>query len=173
MVLVTPWTGWAQSLNVYTAWPESFSVPLFKEFTNQTGVKIDFLRFSAGELLARTTAERNNPQADVMFGGPADTYEAAKQAGILEPFKPASWDRIPGAYRETNTYYNGFSALTLVFMTNAAFLKERNLKPPISWNDLLDPAYKGHIQTADARTAGSAMTRILSIYYALAVVSGY
>src|SRR5207245_8291794 len=45
-------------------------------------------------------------------------------------------------------------------------LKEKNLKPPTSWMDLLDPAYKGQIQTADARTSGTALTRILSIYYA-------
>jgi iron(III) transport system substrate-binding protein len=55
---------------------------------------------------------------------------------------------------------------TLVFMSNAKLLQEKGLKPPTSWNDLLDPAYKGQIQTADARTSGTALTRILSIYYA-------
>ncbi|MCC6193496.1 MAG: ABC transporter substrate-binding protein [Burkholderiales bacterium] len=157
----------AQTLNVYTAWPESLAQPLFDGFTQQTGIKIDFIRMSSGEMLTRATAERNNPRADVMFGGPGDTYAAAKEAGILEPYKPASWDKIPDHFKDKDGYYVGFAANLLVFMTNNAFLKEKGLKPPTSWADLLDPAYKGQIQTADARTSGTAITRILSIYYAM------
>jgi len=48
-------------------------------------------------------------------------------------------------------------------MTNAAFLKSKNLKPPASWDDLLDPAYRNQLQMADARTSGTAVTRIFSI----------
>jgi len=48
-------------------------------------------------------------------------------------------------------------------MSNGKFLKEKNLNPPSSWADLLDPAYKGMIQMADARTSGTAVTRIFSI----------
>jgi iron(III) transport system substrate-binding protein len=48
-------------------------------------------------------------------------------------------------------------------MTNDKFLKENNLKPPASWNDLLNPAYKNMLQMADARTSGTAVTRIFSI----------
>src|SRR5438132_3980068 len=48
-------------------------------------------------------------------------------------------------------------------MTNAKFLKDNNLKPPASWEDLLNPAYKNMLQMADARTSGTAVTRIFSI----------
>jgi iron(III) transport system substrate-binding protein len=48
-------------------------------------------------------------------------------------------------------------------MSNKNFLEERKLNPPASWQDLLDPAYKGMIQMADARTSGTAVTRIFSI----------
>jgi iron(III) transport system substrate-binding protein len=48
-------------------------------------------------------------------------------------------------------------------MTNDKFLKEHNLKAPASWNDLLNPAYKNMLQMADARTSGTAVTRIFSI----------
>ena len=51
----------------------------------------------------------------------------------------------------------------LVFMTNTKFLQEHNLQPPASWDDLLNPAYKGMLQMADARTSGTAVTRIFSI----------
>src|SRR5438132_8023778 len=48
-------------------------------------------------------------------------------------------------------------------MTNAKFLKDNNLKPPASWEDLLNPAYKNMLQMADARTSGTAVTRIFSV----------
>lgn len=155
----------AQTLNVYTAWPESLSQPIFKAYTARTGVPINFIRLSTGELVARATAERNNPRADVIWGAPGDGFAAAKEAGILEPYRPPTWDRIPAELKDRGGYYTAVSKNTLLFMSNAKLLKEKNLKPPTSWMDLLDPAYKGQIQTADARTSGTALTRILSIYY--------
>ena len=52
---------------------------------------------------------------------------------------------------------------SLVFMSNNKFLKENGLRPPASWSDLLNPAYKNMLQMADARTSGTAVTRIFSI----------
>ena len=157
----------AQTVNVYTAWPESLSQPIFKAYTAKTGVQINFIRLSTGELVARATAEKNNPRADVIWGAPGDGFAAAKEAGIIEPYKAPTWDRIPAELKDREAYFTAVSKNTLVFMSNAKLLKEKGLKAPTSWNDLLDPAFKGQIQTADARTSGTALTRILSIYYAL------
>jgi len=156
----------AQTVNVYTAWPESLSQPIFKAYTAKTGVPINFIRLSTGELVARATAERGNPRADVIWGAPGDGFAAAKEAGLIEPYRPPTWDKIPAELRDREGYYTAVAKNTLIFMSNAKLLKEKNLKAPTSWMDLLDPAYKGQIQTADARTSGTALTRILSIYYA-------
>lgn len=156
----------ADTINVYTAWPESLSQPIFKAYTAKTGVQINFIRLSTGELIARATGERNNPRADVIWGAPGDGFAAAKEAGIIEPYKPPTWTRIPAELRDPDGYYTAVSRNTLVFMSNAKLLKEKNLKAPTSWMDLLEPTFQGQIQTADARTSGTALTRILSIYYA-------
>jgi iron(III) transport system substrate-binding protein len=156
----------AQTVNVYTAWPESLSQPIFKAYTAKTGVQVNFIRLSTGELVARATAEKNNPRADVIWGAPGDGFAAAKEAGIIEPYRPPTWDKVPAELKDREAYFTAVAKNTLVFMSNAKLLKEKGLKPPTSWNDLLDPAFKGQIQTADARTSGTALTRILSIYYA-------
>ena len=163
LLLAAP--AWAaDTINVYTAWPESLSQPIFKAYTAQTGVQINFIRLSTGELVARATAEKNNPRADVIWGAPGDGFAAAKAAGIIEPHKPANWGKIAPELKDPEGYFTAISKNTLVFMSNAKLLKEKGLKAPTSWNDLLDPAYRGQIQTADARTSGTALTRILSIY---------
>ena len=90
LVLVFAGPGLAQTVNVYTAWPESLSQPIFKAYTAKTGVQVNFLRLSTGELVARATAEKNNPRADVIWGAPGDGFAAAKEAGIIEPYKTAT-----------------------------------------------------------------------------------
>ena len=161
LLSVTAGTASAQTLNVYTAWPESLSQPIFKAYTAKTGVAINFIRLSTGELVARATAERGNPRADVIWGAPGDGFAAAKEAGIIEPYRAPTWDKIPAELKDREAYFTAVSKNTLILMSNAKLLKEKNLKPPTSWMDLLDPAYKGQIQTADARTSGTALTRIL------------
>src|SRR6185295_12285568 len=95
----------ADTINVYTAWPESLSQPIFKAYTAKTGVPINFIRLSTGELVARATAEKNNPRADVIWGAPGDGFAAAKEAGIIEPYKAPTWGQIPAELKDKDGYY--------------------------------------------------------------------
>ncbi len=153
----------ADPINVYTIWPENYARPMFQEFEKQTGIKVNFLRFSSGEALARVMAEKNNPRIDVLFGGPVETFAAGIKEGIFAPYKPPSFDKLPARFKQPDGMWTAIADDPLVFMTNGAFLKTNNLKPPASWNDLLNPAYKNGLQMADARTSGTAVTRIFSV----------
>jgi len=165
VLLLVPLCGlWAQqALNAYSIWPENWARPMFEEFTKATGIKVNFVRFSSGEALARVIAEKNNPRVDVLFGGPVETFSAGVKEGIFEPYKPRAFGVLADRFKDSDGYWVGIADDPLVFMSNEEFLAENNLKPPASWNDLLDPAYKGMIQMADARTSGTAVTRIFSI----------
>jgi iron(III) transport system substrate-binding protein len=70
---------------------------------------------------------------------------------------------LPERFREPSGQWTAIADDPLVFMTNDKFLKENNLKAPTSWNDLLAAPYKNMLQMADARTSGTAVTRIFSI----------
>ena len=153
----------AADLNVYTIWPENYARPMFQEFEKQTGIKVNFLRFSSGEALTRVIAEKNNPRIDVLFGGPVETFAAGIKEGIFEPYKSPSFTKLPPRFKHADGQWTAIADDPLVFMTNAAFLKTNNLKPPASWDDLLNPAYKNSLQMADARTSGTAVTRIFSV----------
>ena len=153
----------ADPLNVYTIWPENYARPMFQEFEKQTGIKVNLLRFSSGEALARVIAEKNNPRIDVLFGGPVETFAAGIKEGIFEPYKSPSFANLPARFKQADGQWTAIADDPLVFMTNAAFLKANNLKPPASWDDLLNPAYKNMLQMADARTSGTAVTRIFSV----------
>lgn len=151
------------ALNVYTIMPEKYATKVFEAFTADTGVKVNFIRLSSGEALARIEAEKNNPQVDCLWGGPADTYEAGVLKGLFDAYKPKEADKIPAKYRSDANYWTGIGIIPLAFLSNEKFLKEKGLNPPASWEDLLAPAYKGTLQMADARTSGTATERIYTL----------
>ncbi|TMJ25721.1 MAG: extracellular solute-binding protein, partial [Alphaproteobacteria bacterium] len=103
------------------------------------------------------------PRVDVLFGGPVETFAAGIKEGIFEPYKSPSFAKLPARFKQADGQWTAIADDPLVFMTNAAFLKANNLKPPASWDDLLNPAYKNMLQMADARTSGTAVTRIFSV----------
>jgi iron(III) transport system substrate-binding protein len=150
-------------LNAYTIMPEKYASQVFEAFSAETGIKVNFMRFSSGEALARVVAEKNNPQVDILLGGPADTYEAGIKEGVFEAYRPAGADGIPDKFRSKENYWTGIGIIPLVFLTNSKFLADKGLEAPASWYDLLDPAYKNGLQMADARTSGTATERIYSL----------
>ena len=153
----------AQTVNAYSIWPENWARPVLEEFQKATGIKVNFIRFSSGEALSRVIAEKNNPQVDVLFGGPVETFAAGIQEGVFESYKPPVFDRLAPRFKHSNGQWVAIADDPLVFLSNNKFLKENGLVPPASWNSLLNPAYKNMLQMADARTSGTAVTRIFSI----------
>jgi iron(III) transport system substrate-binding protein len=153
----------ADTVNVYSIWPENWARPMFEEFEKATGIKVNFVRFSSGEALARVNAEKNNPRVDVLFGGPVETFAAGIGEGLFESYKPPAFAGLPARFKHPDGQWVAIADDPLVFMTNDKFLKENGLKAPSSWNDLLAPPYKNMLQMADARTSGTAVTRIFSI----------
>ena len=153
----------AETVNVYSIWPENWARPMFEEFEKATGIKVNFVRFSSGEALARVIAEKGNPKVDVLFGGPVETHAAGIAEGVFEPYKPPSFAQLPARFKQADGQWVAIADDPLVFMTNNKFLKDHKLQPPESWNDLLSAAYKNQLQMADARTSGTAVTRIFSV----------
>ena len=163
----------SETINIYTIWPEKYSSAVFAAFTKETGIKVNFLRFSSGEALARVVAEKGNPQVDVLFGGPADTFAAGVDKGVFEPYEPKGASKIPAKFKDPKNFWVGVAVNPISFMFNNKVLKEKNLPAPTSWDELLNPAFKNGLQTADARTSGTAISRILSLTYIMGEDKAY
>ena len=157
----------ADTLNVYTIWSERYATAVFDEFTRETGIAVNFLRFPSGEVLARLIAEKENPQVDVFFGGIADAFVAGKKEGIFEQYVPGGAETIPAAFRDPEGYWTGVAMNPICFMFNRPFLEKNALEPPASWQDLLDPVYHNGLIMADARTSGTAVSRLFSLVLAM------
>ena len=148
----------SKSLTVYTAFPESEVVYYFNKFTEETGIEVNYIRLSAGEMLTRVAAEKDNPQAALMFGGSTDNYIAAADQGLLEPYQSAELSATPEKYIDPDGNWNPIYVGAIAFACNKEWFAEKGYDYPTSWNDLLDPKYQGEIIMAHPATSGTAYT---------------
>jgi len=162
-----------EQLNAYTIWSERYANAIFSAFTKDTGIKVNWMRFSSGEVQARLEAEKNNPQVDVVFGNMAEAFVDGVQKGLFDPYRPKGAEKIPDVFKDPKGYWTGVAIDPICFMFNKKFLKDYNLNPPLSWQDLLNPVYRGQLQMADPRTSGTGMYRLLSVIQAMGEDKAY
>ena len=136
-------------------------------FERTSGLKATMTVKSAGETLAQLRAEKDNPRADVWWGGGAEQYLQAGENGLLEPYKsPLLADQHTWAQKlgETSKYeVAGIYAGTLGIVWNTEQLAKRKLPEPKCWADLLKPEYKQEVQMAHAGTSGTSYTFLATL----------
>ena len=142
-------------VTVYTTLNEPVAVPVFKKFTKDTGIKVDWVRLSTGECQARLEAEKENPQASVWFGGVGLGHIGAKNAGLTTPYKAPNAKNIPAGFKDKNNYWTGIYAGMLCFESNKDMLKKYNLTAPKSWEEVCSSKYEGHVQMANPGSSGT------------------
>lgn len=133
-----------------------------QEFTRATGIRVQQTRKPTGEALAQIRAEAANPKTDLWWGGTGDPYYQAAEAGLLEPYRPGYLDQLHGwavrQYAMSQNHVGGFYTSAIGFGWNDEVLKKKKLPPPKCWKDLLDPRYKGEIETSHPASSGTAYT---------------
>jgi len=120
---------------------------------------------SAGELTTRIDGEKGNPQGDLVWGGMADS-DGDAYAEIFEAWVSKHDAENMEGYTSPNGLYSMDHLSTVVFVVNEDLEKELGLNIQ-SYEDLLDPALKGKIATADPNSSSSAwnnLSNILSVY---------
>ena len=79
--------------------------PLFDAFTADTGVEVECLSMSSGEVLSKLRAEGGTPSADLWFGGGIDAFMSAKDDGLLEPVTFDAAAELGDEYKDTEGYW--------------------------------------------------------------------
>lgn len=152
---------------VYVTFHENEGKALLELFQKKTGCEFSFLRMPAGEAVTRATAEKGAPKADIILGGPADAHETLKTNGLLLQYLSPTAKDIPEYYRDKDNFWAGMYVGPLAIGVNQArFDKEfktKGIAMPKTFEDLLNPAFKGEIIMPDPATSGTAYTLIASL----------
>ena len=166
LLAVPAWLPAAEErLVIYTAFEENELKDFWEQFRKDLpdlAAKASYIRASTGPIMARVEAERANPQADVIWGVFNDYLTAAARKGLLEPYVAKESDRIPARFKHPENMWQGVTLLTVAFAVNTRRMQELRLQPPRTWDDLLDPRYKGHIVMSNPSTSGTAYLLLAS-----------
>ena len=122
-------------------------------------VKVNVVADGTGNLLNRIKAESAAPEADILWGGGADSLAAYKD--YFQPYKPSCIDLIDPSLYDGDYLWIGESPLPMVFLVNTDLVAEEDI--PKSWKDLADPKWEGKIAMADPASSGSAYTQLNTI----------
>ncbi len=143
--------GWVGP--VYTELAESLTRG-FKDYYKKTYSKdVDITFVNPGGwpvCLDKVRLWGGKPDADIFLGAGAPAHELAKKEGLIVPYKPKDWDMVPAKWggmkvKDADYYWTCFAPWIVTNLYNEKVLKKLRLPPPKTWNDLLDPIYRGNI----------------------------
>ncbi|QQK75039.1 ABC transporter substrate-binding protein [Salicibibacter cibarius] len=151
------------SLTVYTAFPEQEAVSYLEAFEEETGIDVNFVRLSGGQILARMQSEEGNPQASVWYGGATEELINASNEGLLEAYEPESASVIPEEHTDDDWMWTPVSLAAVGFASNEDWLAQSGVDAPESWEDLLDESFSDNVSIAHPAASGTAYTVLATL----------
>ena len=152
-------------LTVYTA-IEAEDLQRYAETFNKEhpDIKVNWVRDSTGVVTAKLLAEKNNPQADVIWGLAATSLLVLKTEGMLEPYAPKGLDQLKAEFKDSDNppSWVGMDAWVASVCYNTVESEKLGLPMPKSWKDLTDAAYKGHVVMPNPASSGTGFLDVSS-----------
>jgi iron(III) transport system substrate-binding protein len=142
------------SLLVYSNLPEDLLINYIGVFrADHPDIEIAYELIDAAELSERLVAEKENPQADLVWGVSATTLIFLDWRNTLTPYIPAGLEKIPAKFQDSfhPPVWVGQSAYMNAFCINDKLLADAGVPIPRSWLELADPAYEEMIIMPDPR----------------------
>ncbi|MCB1480532.1 MAG: putative 2-aminoethylphosphonate ABC transporter substrate-binding protein [Rhodobiaceae bacterium] len=155
----------ATELTVYTA-VEAEDLKRYAEMFNKDhpDITINWVRDSTGVVTAKLLAEKNNPQADVVWGLAATSLLLLKTEGMLEPYAPAGVDKLDSKFVDKSNppAWVGMDAWVASVCVNTVEAEKLGLPMPASWKDLTKEVYKGHVVMPNPASSGTGFLDVSS-----------
>jgi iron(III) transport system substrate-binding protein len=145
------------TITVYSALNETTNNQFTAAFkAAYPGSTVDLLPLAAaGDLQTRITAEKASPKADIFIGGSSEFHDPLGKAGLLEMYVSPNAASLKPEFKDTAGFWTGWYIGIFGFVSNTDRLaKEVGGKKPATWDDLLDPAWKGKLILPDPVKTG-------------------
>ncbi len=142
-----------ETLTLITATASDNLDVLIPAFEAATGIKVELITASTGEVYSRIQNETENPSADVTW---ISASYVSRDTKYFTPYVSANNEELPEAFRTADGYINYTNFTMPVLLVNKK-LVDKEIK---GYADLLDPALFGKIAHGDAAASSSAYNHL-------------
>ncbi|RTZ97022.1 MAG: putative 2-aminoethylphosphonate ABC transporter substrate-binding protein [Deltaproteobacteria bacterium] len=161
--VVTP--ALAVDLTVYTA-IEAEDLQKYAATFNEDhpDIHVKWVRDSTGIITAKLLAEKNNPQADVIWGLAATSLLLMKAEGMFYPYKPKGLENLDPKFYDSDPVpsWVGMDAWVAAIAYNTIEGKKNNLVAPKTWKDLTKPMYRNQVVMPNPNSSGTGFLDVSS-----------
>ncbi len=166
-----------QHLLLLTSYPLTYIEPIKHAFeASQPDYRLDVLYKKTPAALAHVDNGRP-PHADLLMVSSTDSLVLLQQKGLLSPYHP---QHLPPPPRWWQAPLNGPDAsYTTIALSGYGILWNRhsldahNLPVPVTWNDLVDPRYAGHIGFTSPSRSGTAHVMVENVLQSMGWEQGW
>jgi iron(III) transport system substrate-binding protein len=148
---------------------------IIPKFTAKFGIQVEFIAGSSGQIAGRVRTERSSGiySVDVYLSGASTSMLVLYKEKLIDPLKPmmilpevtdsSNWKRGKPLFADPEGEYllELFSSVDATIFVNTDYVKPEELK---SVNDLLNPKWKGKIQSQDPNASGSGSNTSVHFY---------
>ena len=132
-----------QMVNVYSFRQAELINPLLKEFTAQTGIKVNVVSGKANVLMQRLIDDGKNSRVDILLTTDVARLEQAKKLNLIQPVvSQLLQSNVPSQLRDPEHFWVGLS-----IRARAIFYAKSRVNPAniSSYQNLIEPKWKGKI----------------------------
>jgi iron(III) transport system substrate-binding protein len=156
------------TLVVYSA--QGYDHAMTAAFQKATGIPVKLDDNSTGPLLTQIEASKNNPNWGLLWVDGATAFAGLDQQGLLQKgFEPkVAWNSLGQQSLPSDKSYTP-TGVTL--MAALVYNKTKVTSPPTTWQQLLQPAWKGDVGMNDPAQSGPTYPFIAGMMHYLGGVS--
>jgi iron(III) transport system substrate-binding protein len=145
-------------ITVYSAMEEEQIKTYLTSFKSQNPtIKVNIVRDSTGIMTAKLIAEKENPQADVIWGLAATSLLVMDDQKMLEAYAPKGVDQVLPEFKDKSSIpkWVGIDIWETAIIVNKVEMEKRHLAIPQSYEDLAKPEYKGLVAMPNPASSGT------------------
>ncbi|HEY5088091.1 MAG TPA: extracellular solute-binding protein [Gemmatimonadaceae bacterium] len=116
-------------------------------------IDVQWVDMGSQEVLDRIRGEAVNPQADVWFGAPSESFERAAKENLLQPYRPTWASAVPEAAHDPHDMWYGTYLTPEVIAYNGDAIPRDSA--PQDWDDVLNPKWRGKLIIRDPIASGT------------------
>ena len=168
---------YAGDLLVYTALEDdelAVYIPAFKKA--HPDINLNIVRDSTGIVTAKLLAEKDNIQADVVWGTAATSLLICNDLGMLVGYNPKGLEKVRKGMkdgRDDPVRWVGIKAYVTGIVGNTIEMKAKGLVMPQSYADLIKPMYKGQLVMPNPASSGTGFLTVSAILQLMGPEKGW